>query len=118
MKNSTQIVISILIVVALLVLAGAVWFFLGVLPEAASNEGSTETTTEGNTGEKGVTILDARGEKMIVADTVAGIYDSEYWAYLEIVISEAEEILAKQENCKASEARSLLFTKGYQIYSL
>lgn len=113
MKKSKQLVISVAIVAALLVLAGVVWFFFGALPAGAPKEETTAQTASG----KAVTVFDGNGEPMITLGDVAGIYDNQYWAYLEIVISEAEDILSKRENCDAARARELLFTNGYQIHT-
>ena len=107
MKKSNQIVISALLLAALLVIAGVVWLLFGQVLGG----------TDGNAEGKGMTIFNAKGEEMIIVKTPADIYGSEYWAYLEIVVSEAQEIIAQKENCKTQEAYDRLFADGYQVYT-
>lgn len=109
MKKLEQIIVIAIIVVALAVTAGIMWLFFRPMPEELSNDDETER--------KSVIIFDAEGKEMIAANTVADIYECEQWAYLEIVLSEAAEILAQQENCNVAKAKDLLFTNGYQIHT-
>lgn len=109
MKKLEQIIVIAIIVVALAVTAGVMWFFFRPMPEDSANEDKTE--------QKCVMIFDGNGKELFTAKTAASIYDSEHWAYLEIVLSEAAEILAQQESCSEAEAKELLFTKGYRIYT-
>ena len=106
MKKTEQIVISIVVAVALVVTAGAMWFFFG-----------GTTADEPKTEVKGLTILDAQGQELIHAKNLAEIYDSEYWAYLEIVLSETYEVLEQKEESSGAEIRKKLFTEGYRIYT-
>lgn len=109
MKKAEQIVIVSLIVAALVITASVMWLFFGQMPEASPDEGAMQR--------KDVTILDADGNEMITINTVAGIYDSENWAYLEIVLSETVQILSQQEACSEADAREFLFTHGYIIHT-
>ena len=110
MKKPEQIVIVTLIAVALVITAGVMWIFFGPLP-------GQDMPDEGKPEYKNVAIFDAEGKEILAANSIASIYDSDYWAYLEIVFSEATEILAQQEKCSEAQARELLFANGYQIYT-
>ena len=105
MKKTEQIVIVTLIAVALVITAGVMWLFFGPLPgQDMPNEGKPEY--------RNVTIFDAEGKEILAANSITSIYDSDYWAYLEIVFSEVTEILVQQENCSEVQARELLFIGG------
>lgn len=62
-----------------------------------------------------LTLLDSKGNVLITAENEGQLWESEYWAYFDIVSRELQEIIVKVENCSQNEAKELLFTKGYQV---
>lgn len=108
MKKMIYIAAAILLVLVL-VAVGAVWFFFRPSPEAPPGTDTPEV--------KAVTLYDAQGNVLVTTETGTEIYELENWAYLEMVLTETVEIIARQKDCSEGEARQRLFTEGYRIYT-
>ncbi len=108
MKKIIYIAVPILLVLVM-VAVGTVWLFFGASEEAPPGDDSQET--------KAITLYDAQGNVLITTKTGTDIYDKENWAYLEMALTEAAQLIAQKEACSVSEAQQRLFTQGYQIYT-
>ena len=64
---------------------------------------------------KGVSILDNRGESLVFAKTMEDILSEDYWAYLEVALTEASQLLAKEYACSEQEALEQMLAEGYTI---
>lgn len=104
MKKHLHMIIPALIVLALVVGGCVIWLLLSK-PEGPP----------GTTGGNAVTIYDAQGNVLLSTNTTYDIYESEQWAYLEIVLAEMTELIAEKEDCSLAQAREQLFTQAYQI---
>ena len=109
MKNRIYIIASALLVVAVVVCLWAVGFFFG-WPQISLPE-------KGRTQNKTITIYDAQGNALISTDNGEDIYASEYWAYLEVVLTELTQIIAEKQNCDTLQAQKELFAQEYAIYT-
>jgi len=106
MKKNLNVITVVFLVVALAVCLGVLWLFFGWSPtgkETAEN--------------KPITIYDAQGNILITTDSGVDIYDTEYWQYLELVLTEMTQIIGQQEECNAAQASKDLFTQAYQIHT-
>ena len=66
---------------------------------------------------KQISVFDRNGDALITTDTQTEIYKKEYWAYLEIALAEAAQLLADREGCTPEEGLEQLFVQGMQIYT-
>lgn len=105
MKKTVYIILAALLVLVLVAVGTVMWFLFKEAPDPESQQ------------KTGFAVLDAKGDVLVRADTYAGIYEEKYWAYLELALQEAEQILAKQEGCSAEEARKKLLAGEYQIHT-
>lgn len=62
-----------------------------------------------------VSVYDSQGNLLCEAQTATDVYESEYWSYLEIVLQEAAQVYAEQEDCTLQEAAEKIFTTNYRI---
>ncbi len=62
-----------------------------------------------------VSVYDSRGNLLCTAQSANQVYESEYWAYLEIALNEAAQIYAEKEDCTLREAAEKIFTTDYRI---
>lgn len=109
MKKRVNIVTAVFLVAALAVSVGALWLFFG---RSSISLPGKETIQN-----KAITIYDAQGNILITIDSGANIYDTEYWAYLELVLTEMTQIIEEQEKCDTAQASKKLFTQAYQIHT-
>ena len=109
MKKLVNIVVPALIAVAVLICVGALWLFFRETFGKPPGGNSAER--------KPITVYDAAGEVLITTDMAARIYEEDCWAYLEVVLAEAADIIAQQESCDLQQANIRLFTRGYKIYT-
>lgn len=109
MKKMVYIVVPALIVLALAIILGTTWLLSGDMPETTPQDTQAE--------QKLLTVYDARGNVLLTANSSSGIYDTEYWAYLELVLTEAAEVLAEEKGCGLTEAQGKLLTEGYQVHT-
>ncbi|MBE7001720.1 MAG: hypothetical protein E7421_03345 [Ruminococcaceae bacterium] len=109
MKKGYIVATAVFLAAVLVVSVGALWLFFGRLP--------IPEPEKGNTKNEAITIYDAQGNVLITTNTGVDIYDTEYWAYLEIVLAEMTQIIQQQEQCDTAQARNKLFTQAYQIHT-
>ena len=64
---------------------------------------------------KGIAILDNKGNQLVLAKTTADILETDPWAYLEVVLSEAGETLAEKTGCTPQQALDTMLAEGYTI---
>jgi len=83
MKKGYIVATAVFLAAVLVVSVGALWLFFGRLP--------IPEPEKGNTKNEAITIYDAQGNVLITTNTGVDIYDTEYWAYLEIT-----QLLTKQ----------------------
>ena len=104
MKKKTYIGALILIAAAVAISVAIVIFVFNVKPPGTAEE-------------KAVTVYDSQGAVLLQTTSVSDLYDADCWAYLELVVEEAAQIIAEQDNCSTADARGRLFTKGYEIHT-
>lgn len=63
----------------------------------------------------GITVLDADGNTLIASANTESLYQSDYWAYLDVVVSQATEKIAEIKKCDQETALNSLFSEGYVI---
>ncbi len=107
MKRGIRIALIVIAVLALVLTATGVIYFCVQQEEKKPDPAEL----------KEISIFDTDRNLMISTKSVAEIYDTDYWAYLEIVLAETTELIAQQKNCSEQDAREHLFTGGYQIHT-
>lgn len=65
----------------------------------------------------GVTVYDSRGNPLATVKSFGNLQDKPQWAYLQVALSEAAQVLAEQNGCSLTEADTLMYTQGYQLYT-
>lgn len=65
----------------------------------------------------GITVLDNQGNPLVTAADSQEIYDSPYWAYLDVVVSEAAKTLSEIHQLDLETAWERLFIEGYEIHT-
>ena len=98
-KKKTYLILGILL--PLLLIAGLCIVLLGPSADQTSKSPA-----------KGISILDSKGDPLALAKTTNDILETECWAYLEVVLTEAGEILAEQMDCSPQQA---LDTMGIRL---
>ena len=63
----------------------------------------------------GITVLDAGGNTLVDGVGSEALYKSDYWAYLDVVVSQAAEKIAEIKKCDQETALDSLFTESYVI---
>ena len=64
---------------------------------------------------KAFTVCDSTGAVLLQTQQRGALYDTEYWAYLELALDEAVQLIAEAEGCDTADAQNLLRTQGYTI---
>lgn len=100
MKKAIYVAVALLVVIVILVVGCVYWFFSQAQPQAEP---------------AGVKIFDGQGGLMVHAMDVADLYESEYWAYLEVVLVEVCGILPSESEEEAVPEE--LFVNGYEIHT-
>lgn len=108
MKKHLKILLSVLLPIVLAGALIAVVLSGGELPEG-------QIKTDPTPADSGLTVLDSYGNTLVVAPNTQELYQSEYWAYLDVVVSEAAEKIAEIEDCDPETALEYLFSKEYEI---
>lgn len=105
MKKKAYIGALILIAAAVIVSVAIVIFVLNAQPPTTQTE------------EKPLTVFDSQGTVLLQATSLPELYDANCWAYLEIAVEEALEIISQQENCSTADAKKRLFSDGYELHT-
>ena len=101
-KKKTYLILGILL--PLLLIAGLCIVLLGPSADQTSKSPA-----------KGISILDSKGDPLALAKTTNDILETECWAYLEVVLTEAGEILAEQMDCSPQQALDTMLQEGYTL---
>lgn len=104
MKKGAYIGVWILIGVALIVTCVIMGLFFGGRPGQAQDE-------------KPVTVLDAKGTVLLQTSSLSELYEQAHWAYLELVVDEATQIICEKEDCSQADGKKRLFSGGYEIHT-
>lgn len=104
MKKYTKILLPVLLPVVL----------AGVLIGVVLSRGK-QPEKEPETVGKGITVYDSGGNVLATVKSTAELPKSDYWAYLDIAISQATEKVAEIKGWDRETARNHLLTEGYAI---
>lgn len=67
---------------------------------------------------KGVTVLDSRGEVIFQSKQEADIHESLYWAYLDVALDEAAQLVSMPSDSTLQQCREQLFVDGYTLHTV
>ena len=78
---------------------------------------SAPKDTTPKTPAKGITVLDSKGQPMALVKNNNDILETDYWAYLEVVLAEAGETMAQQLGGSPQQALDAMLTDGYTLHT-